>query len=334
MRRRFALTPPGTPRSLCFVPPREDPYNDALKIAQMYYHHRMNTDEIASALGFSRAKVSRLLNHAREIGVVEVRIVDRRGQTDPLARDLTDRYRALETAVIVPVSTDSSAPERLRWVTDAAGAYLADDVFDDGMVVGLGSGETLALTARALPRRAYDGMKFVQLHGSTVAGPTGIGYIDGIMMRFAAACDGEVLVLPVPMLVGERETRELLWRDPAVNVALEYQQRADVFVFSIGLARLWWDHMVSHSLGGTDDHSIVGELAATFFRSDGSYHGIPLNSVTTGPPLELFRRVKRSVCVVSGEQKVPGLHSALEAGYVSDLIIDTYTAESLRAIDR
>lgn len=316
----------------------DDTYHSALKVAQMYYHHGMNTDEIASAMSVSRAKVSRLLNYARDEGIVEIRIVDRRLQSDPLVSDLKERYRGLHNLRIANVSPDDSAAENLNRVTQAAAAYLADEVLESNQIIGVTAGETMALTARHLQKRGYQGIRIVQLQGNTVAGPTGIGYTNGVLQRFGATLNAEILLFPVPMVFFDSETRRMVWNEPSVKLAQEYQQRADVYIFSVGIGHLTWERTLLHAGLDNDtdreallDHDVVGDLAGVFFRSDGSFHDLVINERASGPSLELYRRVKRSVCIVSGSDKVPALHAILDAGYVSDLITDSRTASLLRA---
>ncbi|MFA7565452.1 MAG: sugar-binding domain-containing protein [Alkalispirochaeta sp.] len=297
----------------------------------------MNTDEIAQAMKVSRAKVSRLLNYARDEGIVEIRVVDRRDAADPLVADLTTRYRSLTNLHIVNVTQDCSAAECLNRVTQAAAAYLADNVFSNNQIVGVAAGETVSLTARNLKRRGYRGIRVVQLQGNTVAGPTGIGYIAGILQPFGDILDAELLLFPVPFVFFDTETRRRMWDEPSIRLAREYQQKADVYIFSVGIGHLTWERTLIHA--GLDDnverrvlldHSIVGDLAGVFFRSDGSYNDLSVNERASGPPLEFYRQVKHSVCIASGSDKVPALHAVLEAGYVSDLVIDRHTASLLR----
>jgi DNA-binding transcriptional regulator LsrR (DeoR family) len=70
-----------------------------------------------------------------------------------------------------------------------------------------------------------------------------------------------------------------------------------------------------------------------FFRADGSYRDIALNSRTSGPDLELFRRARHSICVASGRGKVEGLRAALSGGFINELIIDEPTARLLLETD-
>lgn len=299
----------------------------------------MNTDEIAQAMKVSRAKVSRLLNYARDEGIVEIRVVDRQIKNDPLVMELTARYRSLANVQLTEVPLESTAADCLNRVAQSAAAYLADNVFGDNQIIGVAAGETISLTARNLQRRGYRGMRVVQLQGNTVAGPTGIGYISGILQPFGAVLDAELLLFPVPFVFFDAETRRRMWDEPSIRLAREYQQKADVYVFSVGIGHLTWERSLIHA--GLDDdedhralldHSIVGDLAGVFFRSDGSYNDLSVNERASGPPLEYYRQIEHSVCIASGSDKVPALHAVLQAGYVSDLVIDRRTAALLRGI--
>ena len=78
-----------------------------------------------------------------------------------------------------------------------------------------------------------------------------------------------------------------------------------------------------------EEEGVVGDLATVFFREDGSYEDIPINQRASGPPLSLYKKVPRGICVVSGRAKVPGLHAALQAGLMRELIVDEPTARTL-----
>jgi len=50
----------------------EDQGLQAVKVARLYYEQGLTTDAIATELGLSRPKVSRLLSYARRSGLVEI----------------------------------------------------------------------------------------------------------------------------------------------------------------------------------------------------------------------------------------------------------------------
>lgn len=54
----------------------EDKMKQCIKIAKMYYEENLGQKEIADELDISRPTVSRQLNYAREMGIVEITIHD------------------------------------------------------------------------------------------------------------------------------------------------------------------------------------------------------------------------------------------------------------------
>jgi DNA-binding transcriptional regulator LsrR (DeoR family) len=73
---------------------------------------------------------------------------------------------------------------------------------------------------------------------------------------------------------------------------------------------------------------VVGDIGTVFFDDKGS-GDLPINRRASGPPLSLYTRSQRSVCVATGSSKVIGLAAALAAGYITDLIVDSRTATEL-----
>ncbi|MCG8480992.1 MAG: sugar-binding transcriptional regulator [Spirochaetales bacterium] len=308
---------------------RDDQYSAALKVAQLYYYHAMNTEEIARTLGFSRAKVSRLLNYARDDGIVRIKVVDHRRTQDPLSEAINDRFRGLHALHVVSVPAESSPPERIAYVAQYAAAHLGNEVLSDDQIVAVAAGESTALTARFLSHRSLKGVRIVQMHGSSPIGIAGVGYVHRVLMPFAAALDAELILFPVPIVFDSAEAREVLFREPTVRSIRDYQSRADVFIF--GVDDLVFD--ARRRWGERIEPDIVGELATVALRSDGSYEDVAMNRLTTGPALDTYRRVARAVCIASGSSSVPTLHAALDAGYISDLIVDDVTATELRDFD-
>ena len=78
-----------------------------------------------------------------------------------------------------------------------------------------------------------------------------------------------------------------------------------------------------------NEGGVVGDIATVFYRADGSSDGIALNKRSTGPSLDVIRKVPREICVVTGASRIPSLRGALAGEYVSDLIIDDGTAAAL-----
>jgi deoxyribonucleoside regulator len=318
------------------MPDKDNTYDAALKVAQLYYYHDMNVSEIAEELDVSRAKASRLLNHARDQGLVEIRVIDRRNSSHPIESALRTRYRALHSATAVRAPENASEEVALARVAQRAAAEIGNNIFEENTIVGISWGKTLLKVSMHLVARPLHGLKFVQLHGNGYASHHGNAFAPELLRNFATAFGGSMVLLPTPAFFANEETREALWEEPTIKAVLGYRRRANVLLFSVGtLAESLEDITLEFPPGRrpeiTDlrEEGIVGALSTVFYRHDGTYRDLSINRRTSGPDLDLYRTVHRSVCVAAKREKVPALHAALKAGFISDLFVDERSAELL-----
>lgn len=73
---------------------------------------------------------------------------------------------------------------------------------------------------------------------------------------------------------------------------------------------------------------LVGQLVRSF-RADGTYEDIAMNGRSSGPDLRTLAGHDHAICVVAGENKIPGVVGALRGGFLNTLIIDSPTGEAL-----
>lgn len=64
----------------------------SVKVAQLYYQNDWRQSRIAAELNLSRPTVSRLLQYARESGIVQIKISNPLVSTQQLAAELKDYY--------------------------------------------------------------------------------------------------------------------------------------------------------------------------------------------------------------------------------------------------
>lgn len=62
-----------------------------VKVARMYYEDSMSQEEIASEIACSRPYVSRLLTDAKEMGIVQFKVVPPKGYELEMERRLRER---------------------------------------------------------------------------------------------------------------------------------------------------------------------------------------------------------------------------------------------------
>jgi len=307
----------------------------ALRAAQLYYLQHQTMETIARDLGVSRSSVSRLLAHARDTGIVDIRVRAPHGHAGDLEQRLREGF-GVEPHV-VPVPDDITDVDRLERVAVHA-AHLFSGYVESSMVVGVAWGSTLSAISKHLPPKPTRNTTIVQLNGAGNTHDTGIEYSSEILQRFGTAYGARVQQFPVPAFFDQASTKEALWRERSIRRLLELQSRADLAIFGVGTP---YSEVPSHVyiggyLAAPDYRSLkearaVGDVATVFFREDGSFEDIELNARSSGPRLSLLRRVPRRICVASGSLKLAGVRGALAAGLATDLVVDEQLARRLVA---
>jgi deoxyribonucleoside regulator len=306
---------------------------DALRAAHLYYIQDLTMEAIARELHTSRSSVSRLLSHARDIGLVDIRIHDPADRASRSVEVLRDRYGI--AVHVVPVAAAASDVDRLERVALSTARVLGQWI-DSNMTVGVAWGSTMSAISRFLVPKPTHNTHIVQLNGAGNTRTTGILYASEILRRFGDAFGAHVQQFPVPAFFDDPATKQAFWRERSTRRVLEMQGSMDLAIFGVGspLAQVPSHVYMGGYLDPADYESlerdrVVGDVATVFFREDGSWRDVALNARATGPDFDTLRRASRRVCVVSGASKVGSLRGALAAGLVTDLVIDEVAARSL-----
>ena len=306
---------------------------DALRAAQLYYQQDLTMEAIAHELGTSRSSVSRLLTHARDIGLVEINVRSPLDQSTRVQSDLHQRFGI--TTHIVPVGSQTSEVDRLERVAISAARLLGQFV-DSNMIIGVAWGSTISAISRHLLVKQTHNTEIVQLNGAGNTQTTGIDYSSEILQRFGAAFGAKVQQFPVPAFFDRSSTKDALWQERSTIRVLEMQRRMDLVLFGLGTpfaevpSRVYiGGYLDDADFAALGASHVVGDVATVFYREDGSTDNIPMNDRASGPDFDTLRHASRRICVVSGASKIPAIRGALAARLVTDLIIDEDTGRAL-----
>ncbi|PZO81256.1 MAG: transcriptional regulator [Mesorhizobium amorphae] len=295
-----------------------------VQIARMTYQQDKTLTDIATETGLNRWQVSRLLQEARDLGVVRIEIVPRTLRHPDLEARLARTF-GLRDAVVVP----GPLSEGIEGVARAAGQYLAQ-LKPRPTTIGVSWGRTMGAVAHWLPPDWADGVCVVQING-TVAPVPGIAHHNDVAETFARKGKGRMIPLPVPAIVGERLTREVLEKDRIVADVLRIARSASVLAFSLGVVGedsvlLRSGNILKSEMASLLRAGAVGDVLGHFIDRKGEIVDPELDARTIGLSLADLRRCDRVIGIAAGQGKQDVTLGALQSGLVNVLVSDEATA--------
>jgi deoxyribonucleoside regulator len=295
-----------------------------VQIARMTYQQNKTLTEIAAETGLNRWQVSRLLQEARDLGIVRIEIVPRTLRHPDLESRLAHTF-GLRDAVVVPGPADQG----IEGVAQAAGQYLGA-IKPTPRIIGVSWGRTMAAVAHWLPPGWADGVTVVQING-TVAPIPGIAHHNDVAETFARKGNGRMIPLPVPAIVGERLTREVLEKDRIVADVLRHANSAQVLAFSLGVAGeasvlMRSGNILKSEMAGLMRAGAVGDVLGHFINRKGEIVDPELDARTIGLTLDELQKRDRTIGIAAGPDKHQVTLGALKAGLINVLVTDEATA--------
>jgi deoxyribonucleoside regulator len=299
-----------------------------VQAAKLYYDLSRTQNEIAEELGLNRWQVARLIQEARECGIVHIEIKPRAHRRVDLEVEL-QRVYGLREAIVVPMLGSDDDGLALESVAYAAGKYL-EAMSPKARLFGVSWGRTMAAVAHWLPPHWNDGVHVVLVNGSTTIRAT-TDHTHSVAEAFARAGKGTATILPVLAVVGKASTREALEQDPTVAGVLTLAHKAPVVCFAPGaLSRksvlVESGYLTAERIDALEARGAVGDILGRFIDAQGQIVDPEIDSRTLGIRPEALRTKERSIAVASGRAKHRIVKACVKAGYANVLITDEATA--------
>jgi DNA-binding transcriptional regulator LsrR (DeoR family) len=289
--------------------------------AELYYRDQLSQQEIAQRLGVSRSTVSRMLQLARDEGIVHIEI-RRPSSQEGLAEALRSAL-GLRRVVVVPASTRSG----LQVLVAPALAEIArlELAPGDGLAVSWGS--TIAEIARS--------PHFPRLHGvRLIPAVAAFDEMDGRfqtneLARLIATTSGaDVSFLHSPAMPSPRLRRTLL-SDEETKRRLGLWDRLSAALVGIGPPTTEVETAPAHVLAAQGDLArAAGDVVSRYF----DIHGRPVpfenEKLLLGLSRDQLRNTGTVVGVAAGPGKGRSIVGASRAGLVHVVVTDATTAEA------
>lgn len=307
-----------------------------VKIAHLYYEDRLTQVEISQRLRLSRQKVQRLLQSARDQGIVQINIRPIMGIIPELETNLEERF-GLGEAVIVETTSYEDQDTVAREVGAGAAEYILR-VLKPGDSVVISWGGTLRGMVNSLyanaHRKNFDGLKVIQGLGG-LGNPNNETHAADLTRRMASILGGRAVLMPAPGIAGSRSAQQAFHSDPFVGQALEEAAQADIAIMGIGAPRadsilIQQGNIVSWpELSRLVERGAVGDINLRYFDRMGERVASDLDARVIGLTIEDIKRLKHVVGITGGSAKLYAIEAALRGKLVDVLVTDHITAQKL-----
>ncbi|WP_116041172.1 sugar-binding transcriptional regulator [Amycolatopsis palatopharyngis] len=301
----------------------------AASIARRFYVQGRSKLEIAEEFGISRFKVARILDAAREAGLVRVEF----DIPAPVELTLSDEVRVaygLRRALVLERAQSSETKQELRRRIGALAADLLTEIVTPDDVLGLSWARSVNVMAdfvRSLPR-----CPIVQLCG-VQAGIDSRDRSVETVRRIAAVSGGDAYPIFGPLVLPDRRTTEILRRQPGIAETFAQFGKLTKAVVSIGS---WqpgestvYDAVADAERATIEKRGAKAEVAARLFDADGNPMSTGLAHHVLAISTEELLRVPEVIALGYSTPKAEAVDAMLRTGMVTTLITDADTAEIL-----
>ena len=299
-------------------------------IARRFYLEDASKTELADEFSISRFRVARLLQRAREAGVVTIEIHDDDGRRDDLSAELA-QHLSLEECVVVQAG--ESDDDNRRRLARAAATYITRNVHE-GDVLGFSWGRTLVATGEELS--ALPPSTLIQLTG-TVGHDIRQSPVE-VIRRISVRSSVEPVAVFAPLFAASEEAAETFRGDPAIRAALSRYAQLSMAVLSVGS----WDPPITQlrslltpqDLEELREQGAKAETAGIFLRADGSLIDAAATRRRISVSAQELLETPRVLAVAGSVEKTGAIAAVARSGLITSLITDDRTAAALLRLPR
>jgi len=303
------------------------------RVASLYYVEDQTQIEIAKNLGLSRPKVGRLLQKARDQGIVQIRIHAHPALSLQLEAELLKRF-PLKATVLVGDQRDANTERALlaRMVAD----YLTRSIKADD-VVAVGMGRNVGAVPEQVAPGTPRGVTFISAMGGSPLVAPPINPND-ICRRLAEAFGGKSEGMYAPAYAESKAVRDYFMSHEDIAQTLARARNAQIALVGIGDAR---DESAVVQMGCFSQSDMthlrqagaVGDILGHFF----DIRGVPIQNGmanrTVGLSFDDLCRIPSVIGMASEPEKNLAILGALRSGMIDVLATSVKNARSLIAFD-
>jgi len=301
-----------------------------IEAARLYYEHGFSQQQIADKLGLSRPGISRLLQMARQQGIVRIEICDPAERSTQLETELQTKFN-LKKVIIVPNDGEETTVIKRR-LGQVAAKFL-DQLVTEDLVLGVSWGSTMQAVVKQLRPRRVKNMVVVQLNGGVSRAEYNTHASD-IAQRIGETYQATPFLLPLPAVVDNADLKRAIIADKNISRTLSLALRAQVVMFTVGYFNknsvlVKADYFEPEEVELLLRQRAVADICSRIITTTGKICSPELDSRTIGIELLELSKKPTAIAVAGGKEKLPAIHAGLLGKHFNVLITDEWVASEL-----
>ena len=306
-----------------------------LKLKALYYLYEegCTQTEIAKRLNISRVTLGRLLDEAKQEGMIKFEIVDVRGEMKilQLEEKLRKKFGLKDIKLVDCRNVDEDAIAKK--IASEAANYFEQLIHSD-MKIGLTWGRTLSNMIEDLaPDKSVKNILVCTLVGGA---SQSVEFQPNVLAQHLIdKYNGNANILTAPFMCQSRELCAAIKKEPSIAAILDAAPNLDVTLVGIGeepirdadhLSDYPFDKAVINELVDAD---AAGDICGNFFDIHGNLCNTLLRDRIVSIDIQELPNHKQVIGVGGGKKKIRSILGALNGHYLHTLITDMQTAEKV-----
>lgn len=300
------------------------------RVACQYYLLGKTQQEISETENFSRSQVSRMLDRAKELGIVKIEVALPEETDEKTLIAFLEKHLGLEEVVLAPLERDLAENDGVTEAIARRAAEYLPHILKSARKAGIGWGRTVHRMSSLLEYRSSAcNTDYIPLIGSAGVSEPSL-QINTIIDKVAERMKGRAFYANLPAY-REKNVPLTPFENKRLTTLRQYWTEIDTAVFGLGAAddaSLLFDEEVSVESRRRilEERNVAGDILSQYFYNDGrllepdkSYH-------TNAFPVDRLPYLGKSVCLAGGKKKINGIIAAAKKHYFNTLITDTDTA--------
>lgn len=305
------------------------PDDGALKVAlaTQHYLEGISKVELARRHGLSRFQVARLLEEARDEGIVRIEIVD------PMAAGRELAPLAAQLGISSVTVATARPGESMRAAIARQVARLLPLHLREGGRLGVAWSRTLLHLPDSLG--VLPPADIVQLVGPLSAPGYSTAQSSALVHALGLHTGGQVWALPTPLIVDSAQVAASLRSMEEVRTALDAADSLDVAMVSVGAwsagASTLWARLRPDEQQRAQDAGVVAEVCGILLDGSGAVWHSAMEDRVIGVRADQLRRA-RVIAAAPAVGRPEAVIAAARSGLVDDIVLAPELADQVAAL--